>query len=309
MRLVNLTEFQDSELYRYLPKGLEIDKLVFMPDFTPLQNNIPTGTAVRIKNKDWRKYAISDIGCGISVYETQFYLKDFKKNLWDKLFLELKNIKRKKYGSLGSGNHFLDLMKRVSDDKLFIVIHTGSPFYKNELNSLIDNPSEFDKIYKDTMDTAIKNREKIAEIASKYFGELNFVFDKIHNSVEKTEKGVIIRKGCVKIKTGELTIIPSSMTGKAAIVKANENIKDVLLSLSHGTGRVFTVGESKTLYSKEDYAELRNKLYIPEGIGDSSFAAEVPEAYRELEVVLELLKDYIDILYFLKPIAYIGQLW
>jgi len=122
MNIKNLTEINTNKLINYLPKGLEIEEIVFLPDFTPLENNIPTGTAVFIKNKDWRRFAISDIGCGISVYETSLFYKDFNKNLWNEIYSKLKRIKRNHLGSLGGGNHFLDLMKRDSDNKLFIVI-------------------------------------------------------------------------------------------------------------------------------------------------------------------------------------------
>lgn len=306
--ILNLSEIPAYKIYKALPPNLNIKKIVIMPDFTPLTGNIPTGTSVLITNKDWRKYAISDIGCGISLYKTDIQKKDFSKSMWDELFYKMKQIKRGNYGTLGSGNHFLDLMVNEKNNKLFIAIHTGSPFFKDDLKKLIENPTMFDIKYKEIMKTAIENRKKIAQTVSTVFGKMNLIVDKIHNSVEETDKGVIIRKGCVKLEKNEITLLPSSMTGKAFLLKATSKIEETLNSLSHGTGRILSVGETKSLYSKMDFTNLREKIYIPEGIPDNSLKGEVPEAYRPVDEVLNKLKGYIIPLFPLIPIAYIGQL-
>ena len=115
----------------WLPSDLAADKVVFFPDACPSAAPLPTGVAVHIpRGEEWRKFALSDIGCGMLLLESDipnsevYHCEQWNKE-WDGLGLILKE-NRNKLGDLGGGNHFLDAIVDYETDKLSFLIHTGS---------------------------------------------------------------------------------------------------------------------------------------------------------------------------------------
>ncbi len=54
------------------------------------------------------------------------------------------------------------------------------------------------------------------------------ILDLPHNTYEPLENGsVVIRKGSVRIKPGELSVIPSHMTGDAVLIRATDKVKGI----------------------------------------------------------------------------------
>ena len=73
------------------------------------------------------------------------------------------------------------------------------------------------------------------------------------NHFEHTDDGVIIRKGAVKVKPGEMTIVPSNMNGDVVLISATREVEKTYNSLCHGTGRIMSRGEAKEFASTFDY--------------------------------------------------------
>ena len=132
--------------------------------------------------------------------------------------------------------------------------------------------------------------------------------DKNHNHFELTEKGVIIRKGAVRVTPGEQTVVPSNMNGDVVLISASSEVENTYNSLCHGTGLVMSRGEAKEFASTFDYNALREKIYIPEMIANDNIKTDAPFCYRDLDSCLSLIDNLITVEKRFSVFAYIGQM-
>jgi len=307
MKIINYSAEPLGKLYGWLPHDLKAEKVIFFPDASPGKSPLPTGTVVFTKQKDWRKFALSDCGCGMLLAKSKVKRNDFSKENWDKIYYDIKRNKNK-LGDLGSGNHFLDALESFDDDYIYFLIHTGSRNESKAVNHLVDKPSEFDELFQEVCQWAENNRFALADIVAKYFGELEIILDRDHNNFELTDDGVIIRKGAIKIKPGELAVLPSNLDGDAVLVRATEKVSETYYSLNHGTGRIMSRADAKIQAKNYDYNKLRERIYIPEMISNASIKTEAPFCYRDLDDCLNLMPDLIKIEKRFSPFAYLGQI-
>jgi hypothetical protein len=307
MELINYSAEPLNKVYGWLPHDLNAEKVIFFPDACPGKSPLPTGTVVYTEQPDWRKFAISDCGCGMLLCEADLTKADFKKENWDDIYFDIKANKGK-LGDLGSGNHFLDALESYTDDKIYFLIHTGSRNESKLVDDLINNPQKFDAKFEEVCEWAKDNRFEILNILQKYFGRLRLILDKNHNHFELTEKGVIIRKGAVKVLPGEQTVVPSNMNGDVVLITATEEVRQTYNSLCHGTGRVMSRGEAKEYAMNFDYDDLRNKIYIPEMIANDNIKTDAPFCYRDLDSCLGLIDPLITINQRFSVFAYLGQM-
>ena len=307
IKIKNYSASPTDKIRNWLPHDLDAEEVIFFPDVCPGISPLPTGTVVFTRQDNWRKFAISDCGCGMMLCKSEIAVKDFKKKDWDNIYRDLKNQKGK-LGDLGSGNHFLDTLESYSNDRIYFLIHTGSRNESNIVDHLIDKPNMFDSTFTEVCDWAFQNRTAIKEIIEKYFGKLEVIVDKNHNHFELVEGGVIIRKGAVKAEPGDLVVIPSNLDGDVVLARATENVGDVFNSLNHGTGRVMSRSEAKEHSSLYDYDDLRRRIYIPKEISNASIKTEAPFCYRELDECIYLIRDLIKEVERFSPFAYLGQI-
>jgi RNA-splicing ligase RtcB len=307
MEVINYSAEPLNKVYGWLPHDLTAEKVVFFPDACPGKSPLPTGTVVFTKQEDWRKFAISDCGCGMLLCETNITKSEFKKENWDKIYYDIQSNKGK-LGDLGSGNHFLDAIESYTDDKISFLIHTGSRNESKLVDDLIDNPKKFDTKFLDVCEWAKENRFAIFKILEKYFGRLNIVLDKNHNHFEITDEGVIIRKGAVRVEAGEQTVVPSNMNGDIVLITATNEVKNTYNSLCHGTGRVMSRSEAKEFAQHFDYVKLRENIYIPEMIANDNIKTDAPFCYRDLDSCLGLITNLIKIDKRYSVFAYLGQM-
>lgn len=290
MEVVNYSAEPLNKVYGWLPKGLMAEKVIFFPDACPGKSPLPTGTVVYTEQDDWRKFAVSDCGCGMLLCHADLRSEDFKREKWDKIYVDLRANKGK-LGDLGSGNHFLDALASYTDDKLYFLIHTGSRNESKLVDDLIDQPKRFDTTFSEVCAWATDNRFAILKILEKYFGRLTVLLDKNHNHFELTEKGVIIRKGAVRIAPGEQTVIPSHLSGDAVLVSATKQVEATYHSLCHGTGRTMSRAAAKQAAATFDYDALRERIYIPTMVSNESIKTDAPFCYRDLDTCLPLIDD------------------
>lgn len=304
-----LTDKLPWEIRQWLPKGLEAEEMVIFPDACPGKSPLPTGTALRTFSPEWRSYAISDCGCGMQLLESQISIEDFDQlhPQWDRLGNLLK-ANNGKLGDLGGGNHFLDALASYEDGRVYFLIHTGSRSESGLVDSLVDKPGKFEKEFQRIVEWAQSNRDQVATCVQRVFGsDVRPIWDKPHNTFEQLSDGsVIIRKGVIAVNPGEQVIIPSSMTGDVTMATVSTAADMVLNSVSHGTGRLLSRGDAKDL--KLDASRLRNQLYIPDYISDSSLRTESPECYRSLAHCLDLLGPLVKEERRFSVLAYLGRL-
>lgn len=308
MNIVNLSTESLGKLHSWIPHDLKAETIVFLPDACPGKSPLPTGTAVLTYQKNWRKFAISDCGCGMRLLRSQVSPSELNRTRWDQIANLLRSNKNS-LGDLGGGNHFLDALEPYDDGPLYFLIHTGSRHESGHVDQLVEAPDLFDKEFTRVVKWAADNRAAIEDAIAKVVGSVECVLDLPHNSYQVLEDGaVLIRKGSVSVAPNDLTILPSHMSGDVVMVRATNRVDKILNSLSHGTGRTMSRSDCKPLAETFDFTELRRQILIPSGVNDASLKTEGPFAYRDLDDCLALIKGYVEPIMRFAVVAYMGHL-
>jgi len=309
MKLTNLSAEPEGKLYSWIPRGLQAEHIVFLPDACPGKSPLPTGTAVQTRQADWRKFAVSDCGCGMRLLRSDMLTADLTPAIWNAIADDLRANKGR-LGDLGGGNHFLDAVVPVDrPGPVHVLIHTGSREESGLVDDLVDQPARFDQEFARIISWAEQNRASIQRIAERHLGNMELLLDQPHNTYEVWKEGsVVIRKGSVRVLPGDLAVIPSHMTGDVVMVKATGHVCESLFSLSHGTGRTMSRADSKHAAEGFDFTQLRRSIMLPDGLEDASLRTEGPFAYRDLDECLLLLEGFVEVRERYRVVAYMGHL-
>jgi RNA-splicing ligase RtcB len=125
VKITNLSAEPIGKLHSWIPHDLEAEQVVFLPDACPGKSPLPTGTAVLTKQSDWRRFAVSDCGCGMRLVRSSISVSDLDIARWNRVADHIRaNIGG--LGDLGGGNHFLDAIAPYNDGPVHFLIHTGS---------------------------------------------------------------------------------------------------------------------------------------------------------------------------------------
>lgn len=241
-------------------------------------------------------------------------------------------------GTLGGGNHFIELCLD-KEDSLWIMLHSGSRGIGNrigtyfiekakqemekyyiadhlpdkDLSYLVEHTDLFDD-YIEAMEFAqtyaIHNRNSMLiavwNILCVFFKRVvQYKQEAInchHNYTTREnhfDQNVwITRKGAVNASKGKLGIIPGSMGERSFIVRGLGN-RESFNSCSHGAGRVMSRNEAKKTISIEDH------ILDTKGVEcrkDINVIDETPKAYKNIDDVMNSQKDLVEIVYELKQI-------
>jgi RNA-splicing ligase RtcB len=308
MEITNLSAEPLGKLHSWLPHDLAAEQVVFLPDACPGKSPLPTGTAVRTRQADWRRFAISDCGCGMRLLRSTVPPKDLDATRWNAVADSLRANKGG-LGDLGGGNHFLDAIAPYDQGPLHFLIHTGSRNESGHVDAFVEQPAEFDKTFDRVVQWAADNRATIHETVNRTFGSTEILLDLPHNTYEQLDDGsVIIRKGSVRLLPGELSVLPSHMSGDVVLIRAKEKVSEILNSMSHGTGRTMSRSDCKPLADAYDYEALRRSVLLPHGVEDASLRTDGPFAYRDLDECLGLIEDYVEVVERFGVVGYMGHL-
>ena len=247
----------------------------------------------------------------------------------------------KQIGTLGGGNHFIELQKDV-DDNLWIMIHSGSrnlgkeigEYYNTlaeKLNSrflsqvntdmhlaFLPMSTKWGKQYWSDMKYCVafahSNRklmmERIKEVLTDSFPNAAFepMINIAHNYATREEhfgeQVIVHRKGAVHAGVGEIGIIPGSQGTKSYIVEGLGNV-DSFCSSSHGAGRAMSRSEAfYNLSLKDEIAHLES-MKIVHSVRFQKDLEEATSAYKDIEEVMKNQQDLVKPLIELSPIAVI----
>ena len=241
-------------------------------------------------------------------------------------------------GTLGGGNHFIELCLDESD-AVWVMLHSGSRGTGNLIGSYFierareelgrrvlgfhvpDKDLAFfmqgEPLFDDyveavswAQDYARENREAMmARVLHEMRHRLpKFQLEKMavnchHNYVQQeTHAGVellVTRKGAVSARTGELGIIPGSMGAKSFIVRGLGNA-DSFHSCSHGAGRIM----SRTAARQQiTLAQHREATAHVECRKDAGVIDESPAAYKDIDAVMAAQSDLVEIVHTLRQVV------
>ncbi len=234
-------------------------------------------------------------------------------------------------GTLGGGNHFIEVCLNDSDE-VWLMLHSGSrnigktiaDIYIAQAKGMDHNVGLPDKNLAVLLEgsAAMADYVRDANWAQTYAAENRRVmlsllktilrshfphvqFDRDischHNFIDIDtfggERFVITRKGAIRVRKGELAIIPGSMGTRSYIVKGKGNAA-AFDSASHGAGRRMSRSKAKRQYNADDLAEQTRGVECRK----SGVVDEIPAAYKDIERVIDAQQDLIEPVEVLKQV-------
>lgn len=259
------------------------------------------------------------------------------KRLTDKYPQLLKTNNHQHLGTLGTGNHFIEVCLDEQDD-VWIMLHSGSRGVGNrigehfirlakqemerffiqlpdrDLSYLVEGTDYFND-YVEAVDWAQDfariNRQVMMGRALKALAvTLNkpVIVEREavnchHNYVQKEhhyDKNVwLTRKGAVSAREGQLGIIPGSMGARSFIVRGKGNAES-FCSCSHGAGRVMSRTQAKKVVSVEEHALATAHVECRK---DAAVVDETPSAYKNIDAVMAAQSDLVEVVHTLRQVV------
>lgn len=259
-----------------------------------------------------------------------------------KIVLQEYNNALTQLGTLGGGNHFIEIQKD-QDNNVWIMIHSGSrnlgykvARYYNDLAKQLNEkwhscvPKEWELAFLPIdseegqnyisemnycVDFALANRRDmmaaIMSIFSLEFGQsLDFepMINIAHNYAEMENhfgKNLMVhRKGATLARENTLGIIPGSQGTSSYIVNGKGN-PESFMSCSHGAGRTMSRTKARqTLILADEQKRLDDKGIV-HGIRNENNLDEAASAYKDIDVVMQEQKDLVEIKVKLEPMCVI----
>ena len=118
-----------------------------------------------------------------------------------------------------------------------------------------------------------------------------------HNYIDFSMK--MIRKGAVAAPEGRKLVIPFNMRDGLIVCHGKGN-EDWNCSAPHGAGRLMSRSDAKELIDLDEYRESMKGIYST-SVGTGTID-ESPMAYKDPKEILSLIKDTVEVDYFIKPV-------
>jgi tRNA-splicing ligase RtcB (3'-phosphate/5'-hydroxy nucleic acid ligase) len=240
-------------------------------------------------------------------------------------------LARAHLGTLGGGNHFLEL-DRDAEGCLWLLVHSGSrglgaaiaahhrqaaQAHGSDKLAALDVESDAGAGYvadsRWAIDFARTNRECIlaraTETLVEEFGAAvsgrEQVVDVHHNFVAREEHGGrsfwVHRKGAIGLLCDELGIVPGSM-GTATYLVRGLGGAEAWRSCSHGAGRRMTRSQARRTVRPQAFAASMRRI-VYRAPDTAALVEEAPEGYRDIREVLEDEEDLVTPVRRLEPVA------
>ena len=316
-----------------------------------------------------------DIGCGMIAVRTQYALKDLPKNrktlredieraiplsaghnnrtvlpTAEPRIAELKRLAAKagfnpgqyvekwelQLGSLGSGNHFIEVCADESD-AVWLFLHSGSRGVGNkiaqhhigvaqrvvtksrvhlpdrDLAYLEEGTPEFERYIAElrwAQHFALLNREEMMDRVTTRFGhwvrgrvrELERINCHHNFTQQETHYGKSVwvsRKGAIKAGPGDPGLIPGSMGTASYVVEGRGNPAS-LNSSPHGAGREYSRNAARKAFSLE---QLKKAMRGIEFRASEAFIDEIPAAYKPIDQVMHDAADLVSVRHKLRQLV------
>ena len=321
--------------------------ICMMPDIHP-GKIAPIGLSMTVTDKVIPQLLGVDIGCGMTCVKLNRNNAEFQK--LDRVIREnvpsgfairkelhpmaeefpygklhcVHHINRQKagrsLGTLGGGNHFIELDKAV-DGSLYLVVHTGSrhlgeevaEYYTKLANSCLKEQGKEVPYYLSYLEGDHKaayledvriiqqyaewNRQIIVrEILKGMKWKALEQFTAAHNYLDDSG---ILHKGSISARKGERVIIPANMRD-GVILGVGKGNAQWNFSAPHGSGRKLKREDVKNQYTVSEFKKEMKGIYSS-CVGADTLD-EAPFAYRSMTEIAEQIKDTVEVTEMLKPV-------
>lgn len=250
-------------------------------------------------------------------------------------FLKSNSIKSKtlpsqQIGTLGGGNHFIEIEKG-NDDELYLTIHSGSrnfglkvaTYYQQMAKKIVEEmnievPRDLEYLPRSyggisyllmaklAQDYAQCNRMAMMHTILRFLGEEydpEKNVESVHNYI--SDRDHIIRKGAISAHKGEKLVIPLNM-GAGIVIGVGKGNKDYNFSSAHGAGRLYGRKDmlrrldSGNFYSMEAFKESMEGIFTT-SVSRDTFD-ESPFAYKQWDSISSYLEETVDIEQIARPV-------
>jgi tRNA-splicing ligase RtcB len=239
-------------------------------------------------------------------------------------------------GSLGSGNHFIELCIDEAQD-VWVMLHSGSRGVGNLIGRYFiekakkrmeqyfislpdgdlayfpedtDDFNDYVEAVNWAQDYALENRRVmmdavIAALRRHIPIEFTITHEAVnchHNYVERENHFGrnlwVTRKGAIRAREGDLGIIPGSMGQRSYIVRGKGNLESYC-SCSHGAGRKMSRAQARRTFTIADLAAQTEGVECRK---DDAVLDEIPASYKDIDVVMENQRDLVEVVHVLKQV-------
>ena len=243
---------------------------------------------------------------------------------------------RLQLGTLGSGNHFIEI-SLDEQDRVWFFLHSGSRGVGNRLATrhikvaqalaakwwiqlpdpdlayLVQDTTEFWDYLRDlrwAQHFALLNREemmdRVAGCFQEWIGAGVEVAETVnchHNYTEQERhwgrQVWLSRKGAIDASAGTPGLIPGSM-GTASYVVTGTGNRLALNSSPHGAGRGYSRAAARKAFTRD---QLDAAMTGIEWRRTDALLDEIPGAYKDIDVVMDDAKDLVEIRHTLRQIV------
>lgn len=243
---------------------------------------------------------------------------------------------RQQLGSLGSGNHFIEISLDENDD-VWMFLHSGSRGVGNriaqhhikvaqrlakqwwielphpDLAYLVEGTPEFTRYIRElrwAQHFALLNREEMMDRVANQLGRFldNPVEERerinCHHNFTESERHFgkqvwVSRKGAIMADAGRPGLIPGSMGTASYVVEGRGNAL-ALNSSPHGAGREYSRSAARKTFTHE---QLREAMAGIEYRDTEAFIDEIPQAYKPIDRVMADAADLVTVRHTLRQIV------
>ena len=322
--------------------AMEGNRIRVMPDVHPGNGCVIGLTMTLVSDKVMPNLVGVDIGCGVSILRLERFSPEFPR--LDRLIAEkvpsgfaiherpvdcgeledlccLKHVQvdkaRKSLGTLGGGNHFVEIACG-GDGAHYLIIHTGSRHLGKEVcecylrqGRRTDVPYELTWLAGDLREQylhdmrvvqhfATANRERIARVILRGMKwEAVTAWECAHNYIDFSGSTPILRKGSISAALGERVIIPVNMRD-GSIVGLGKGNPEWNWSAPHGSGRISTRTQTREQHTLTEFKKAMQGIHA--SCISKNTLDEAPFAYRTREDLAASLGDCVDITDILRPV-------
>ncbi len=122
-------------------------------------------------------------------------------------------------------------------------------------------------------------------------------FETVHNYINFKDN--IVRKGAIAAYEGEKVLIPINMRD-GSILGVGKGNPDWNYSAPHGAGRLLSRTEAKQKLDLDKFKESMDGIYSSSV--NKSTLDESPDAYKDIDFILDSLDETVDVIDVIKPI-------
>ena len=234
---------------------------------------------------------------------------------------------RAQLGTLGSGNHFIEL-QADEEDRLWLMLHSGSRAIGPAIRAhhaaraepaghlrALDAGTEAGRAYLADVAWALRyadaNRRHLIDasveaVAAAIGGrpEESSLVTCDHNHVRReTHRGAelwVHRKGAIAAGAGAPGIVPGSMGSPSYHVEGRGD-PDALGSSAHGAGRALSRTDARRTISRRDLAQQLEGVAWDHRRADA-LRDEAPAAYKDITRVMRAQRDLVRVVRRLRPL-------